>query len=184
MPSGSSHTETCQSNSTSGATSWSVLYLFTHMKSKKSKSWVHKAVFLSFKALGVQTPAAVPEDQRVPLARRTHSICHKGRSSRGGSIGLITPHLGLTVSMLIWKHLYRVFDPLTFLQVLQILDLYARVYEELMAIPVVKGRKTEKEKFAGGDYTTTVEAYISASGRAIQVISRNPQHFYCVEVLE
>lgn len=52
---------------------------------------------------------------------------------------------------------------------LQILDLYARVYEELMAIPVVKGRKTEKEKFAGGDYTTTVEAFISASGRAIQV---------------
>lgn len=38
-----------------------------------------------------------------------------------------------------------------------------------MAIPVVKGRKTEKEKFAGGDYTTTIEAFISASGRAIQV---------------
>lgn len=55
-------------------------------------------------------------------------------------------------------------------EVLQILDLYARVYEELMAIPVVKGRKTEKEKFAGGDYTTTVEAFISASGRAIQVL--------------
>lgn len=55
------------------------------------------------------------------------------------------------------------------LQVLQILDLYAQVYEELLAIPVVKGRKTEKEKFAGGDYTTTVEAFISASGRAIQV---------------
>ncbi|XP_050551490.1 bifunctional glutamate/proline--tRNA ligase isoform X15 [Spodoptera frugiperda] len=53
-------------------------------------------------------------------------------------------------------------------EVLQILDLYARVYEELMAIPVIKGRKTEKEKFAGGDYTTTVEAYIPASGRAIQ----------------
>ncbi|XP_062980145.1 bifunctional glutamate/proline--tRNA ligase isoform X2 [Elgaria multicarinata webbii] len=53
-------------------------------------------------------------------------------------------------------------------EVLQILDLYARVYEELLAIPVVKGRKTEKEKFAGGDYTTTIEAFISASGRAIQ----------------
>ncbi|XP_063040031.1 bifunctional glutamate/proline--tRNA ligase [Engraulis encrasicolus] len=53
-------------------------------------------------------------------------------------------------------------------EVLQILDLYARVYTDLMAIPVVKGRKTEKEKFAGGDYTTTVEAFISASGRAIQ----------------
>ncbi|XP_053315637.1 bifunctional glutamate/proline--tRNA ligase [Spea bombifrons] len=53
-------------------------------------------------------------------------------------------------------------------EVLQILDFYAGVYEELLAIPVVKGRKTEKEKFAGGDYTTTVEAFISASGRAIQ----------------
>ncbi|XP_059927480.1 bifunctional glutamate/proline--tRNA ligase isoform X7 [Gadus macrocephalus] len=53
-------------------------------------------------------------------------------------------------------------------EVMEILELYARVYEELLAIPVVRGRKTEKEKFAGGDYTTTVEAFISASGRAIQ----------------
>ncbi|XP_066583726.1 bifunctional glutamate/proline--tRNA ligase isoform X2 [Prorops nasuta] len=53
-------------------------------------------------------------------------------------------------------------------EVLVILDLYARVYEKLLAIPVVKGRKTEKEKFAGGDYTTTVEAFIDCSGRAIQ----------------
>lgn len=48
------------------------------------------------------------------------------------------------------------------------LDLYRGVYEDLLAIPVIKGRKTEKEKFAGGDYTTTVEAFISASGRGIQ----------------
>ncbi|ESO85454.1 hypothetical protein LOTGIDRAFT_154947 [Lottia gigantea] len=53
-------------------------------------------------------------------------------------------------------------------EVLTILELYARVYEDLLAIPVVRGKKTEKEKFAGGDFTTTVEAYISASGRAIQ----------------
>jgi bifunctional glutamyl/prolyl-tRNA synthetase len=46
--------------------------------------------------------------------------------------------------------------------------LYRKVYEELLAIPVVPGKKTEKEKFAGGDYTTTVEAYISVAGRAIQ----------------
>lgn len=52
---------------------------------------------------------------------------------------------------------------------MDILDLYRRVYEELLAIPVVPGRKTEKEKFAGGDYTTTVEAYIAQNGRAIQV---------------
>lgn len=53
-------------------------------------------------------------------------------------------------------------------EVYQILDLYAQVYTDLLAIPVIKGRKTEKEKFAGGDFTTTVEAFISASGRAIQ----------------
>uniref|UniRef100_A0A7G3AAD1 Bifunctional glutamate/proline--tRNA ligase n=1 Tax=Lutzomyia longipalpis TaxID=7200 RepID=A0A7G3AAD1_LUTLO len=53
-------------------------------------------------------------------------------------------------------------------EVYEILDLYAKVYTDLLAIPVVKGRKTEKEKFAGGEFTTTVEAFISASGRAIQ----------------
>ncbi|TGZ49279.1 Uncharacterized protein DBV15_03110 [Temnothorax longispinosus] len=53
-------------------------------------------------------------------------------------------------------------------EVLTILDMYARVYEELLAVPVIKGYKTEKEKFAGSDYTTTVEAFISTNGRAIQ----------------
>lgn len=48
------------------------------------------------------------------------------------------------------------------------LELYRRVYEELLAVPVIPGRKTENEKFAGGDMTTTVEAYINGSGRAIQ----------------
>ena len=54
-------------------------------------------------------------------------------------------------------------------QVTTILKLYQRVYEELLAIPVIPGRKTVKEKFAGGDYTTTIEAFVSASGRGIQV---------------
>lgn len=49
-----------------------------------------------------------------------------------------------------------------------ILDLYGQIYTDLLAIPVIKGRKTEKEKFAGGDFTTTIEVYINASGRAIQ----------------
>lgn len=53
-------------------------------------------------------------------------------------------------------------------EVLDILELYKQVYTDLLAIPVVKGRKTEKEKFAGGDFTTTVEAFVSASGRGIQ----------------
>ncbi|KAI9202618.1 uncharacterized protein BJ171DRAFT_512715 [Polychytrium aggregatum] len=53
-------------------------------------------------------------------------------------------------------------------EVLDILDLYRRVYEDLLAVPVVPGRKSEKEKFAGGLYTTTVEGFIPTSGRAIQ----------------
>ena len=53
-------------------------------------------------------------------------------------------------------------------EVLQILDLYARIYEDMLAVPVVKGRKTDKERFAGGLYTTTVEGYIPATGRGIQ----------------
>ncbi|EQL01122.1 hypothetical protein G6O67_000490 [Ophiocordyceps sinensis] len=53
-------------------------------------------------------------------------------------------------------------------EVLQILELYAGVYEQLLALPVVRGRKTEKEKFAGGYYTTTVEGYVPANGRGIQ----------------
>ncbi len=36
-------------------------------------------------------------------------------------------------------------------------------------VPVVKGKKTEVEKFAGGFYTTTVEAFIPATSRGIQV---------------
>ena len=53
-------------------------------------------------------------------------------------------------------------------EVLQILEWYAGVYEDLLAVPVIRGRKTEKEKFAGGLYTTTVEGYIPATGRGIQ----------------
>lgn len=53
-------------------------------------------------------------------------------------------------------------------EVYAILELYKQIYTDLLAIPVIKGRKTEKEKFAGGDFTTTVEAFISASGRGIQ----------------
>jgi prolyl-tRNA synthetase len=41
--------------------------------------------------------------------------------------------------------------------VLQILDFYAGVYQELLAVPVCKGKKSKKEQFAGALYTTTVE---------------------------
>ncbi len=44
---------------------------------------------------------------------------------------------------------------------------YADVYREMYAIPVLKGKKTDKEKFAGADYTLTVEAYLP-SGKSAQ----------------
>jgi len=48
------------------------------------------------------------------------------------------------------------------------LELYALVYEYCLALPVVRGTKTKAETFPGADYTTTVEAFIPATGRAIQ----------------
>ena len=53
-------------------------------------------------------------------------------------------------------------------EVLDVLDIYKRVYEELLCVPVVKGKKTEVEKLAGGYYTTTVEAFIPTTARGIQ----------------
>lgn len=41
------------------------------------------------------------------------------------------------------------------------------MYEDFLAIPVIKGIKTEGEKFPGGDFTTTVETIIPENGRAI-----------------
>jgi len=49
----------------------------------------------------------------------------------------------------------------------QMLNVYADFCEEVLAIPVVKGRKTEKEKFAGAEATYTIEALMH-DGKALQ----------------
>lgn len=51
-------------------------------------------------------------------------------------------------------------------EVWDMLDIYESMYEH-MAIPVFKGKKSEMEKFAGADMTTTVEI-MSKDGKAIQ----------------
>ncbi|WWD01051.1 proline-tRNA ligase [Kwoniella sp. B9012] len=53
-------------------------------------------------------------------------------------------------------------------EVMDILELYRKVYTDLLAVPVIPGKKSENEKFAGGDYTTTVEGFIPTTGRGIQ----------------
>lgn len=51
--------------------------------------------------------------------------------------------------------------------VLQGLESYRQVVEDVMAVPVIKGRKSSAEKFAGADMTTTIEA-LMPDGKALQ----------------
>ena len=50
---------------------------------------------------------------------------------------------------------------------LDMLNVYADIIENLLAIPVLRGKKTEKEQFAGADSTYTVETLMH-DGRALQ----------------
>lgn len=52
-------------------------------------------------------------------------------------------------------------------EVLDILEIYREVVEDYMAIPSVKGRKSDNEKFVGGDYTISLE-HLMPNGKAIQ----------------
>ena len=50
---------------------------------------------------------------------------------------------------------------------IQMLNLYADFCEEVLAIPVIKGQKTDKEKFAGAVATYTIESLMH-DGKALQ----------------
>jgi len=52
-------------------------------------------------------------------------------------------------------------------ETLKILDLYSEVCESVLAMPVVQGRKSESEKFAGALRTYSIEA-LMGDGRALQ----------------
>src|SRR6266581_4639550 len=53
-------------------------------------------------------------------------------------------------------------------EVMTILEIYRRLVEDQIAIPVLVGKKTEREKFKGAVYTTTLEAMMP-DGKAIQM---------------
>ncbi|KAG1738729.1 hypothetical protein EDB19DRAFT_1712875 [Suillus lakei] len=53
-------------------------------------------------------------------------------------------------------------------EVREILNLYRRLYEELLAVPVIPGIKSEKEKFSSALYSATIEGFIPSSGRGVQ----------------
>jgi len=52
-------------------------------------------------------------------------------------------------------------------EALQMHEIYARFAEDFMAMPVIKGSKTENERFAGADDTFTIEALMQ-DGKALQ----------------
>lgn len=56
----------------------------------------------------------------------------------------------------------------------QMLNIYADFCEKYLAIPMVKGRKTDKEKFAGAEATYTIEALMH-DGKALQ---SGTSHFF------
>jgi prolyl-tRNA synthetase len=49
----------------------------------------------------------------------------------------------------------------------KMLEVYAEICEDILAIPVVRGQKTEKEKFAGAKFTYTIESLMH-DGKALQ----------------
>lgn len=53
-------------------------------------------------------------------------------------------------------------------EVMKILDIYKKTVEEELAIPVITGKKSEKEKFVGAVYTTTMES-LMPDGKALQM---------------
>lgn len=59
-------------------------------------------------------------------------------------------------------------------ETIKMLNVYASICEEILAIPVVKGQKTEKEKFAGAKATFTIESLMH-DGKALQ--SGTSHHF-------
>ncbi len=63
-------------------------------------------------------------------------------------------------------------------EVYRILDFYQELVEDYLAIPVYRGRKSEGEKFAGADMTTTLEA-VMPNGRAVQMATSHHlgEHF-------
>jgi prolyl-tRNA synthetase len=53
-------------------------------------------------------------------------------------------------------------------EVMKILEIYKKTVEEELAIPVIIGKKSEKEKFVGAVYTTTMES-LMPDGKALQM---------------
>ena len=77
--------------------------------------------------------------------------------------------LFLRTSEFLWQegHTFHETDAEAAAEVDTMLGCYQELAEEWLAIPVIPGRKTESEKFAGAEYTLSIEAMMS-DGWALQ----------------
>ncbi|PZR81224.1 MAG: proline--tRNA ligase [Candidatus Aeolococcus gillhamiae] len=77
--------------------------------------------------------------------------------------------LFLRTTEFLWQegHTFHATDEEAAAEVDTMLECYRELAEEWLAIPVIKGRKTESEKFAGARYTLSIEAMMS-DGWALQ----------------
>ena len=55
-------------------------------------------------------------------------------------------------------------------EVADILEMYKKTIEEELAVPVITGKKSEKDKFVGAVYTNTLES-LMPDGKALQMLS-------------
>ena len=77
--------------------------------------------------------------------------------------------LFLRTAEFIWQegHTFHATDEETVEEVDRMLECYRALSEDWLAVPVIKGLKTEAEKFAGAKYTMSIEALMS-DGKALQ----------------
>jgi len=73
-------------------------------------------------------------------------------------------------------------------ETVQYLNEYKKLCEDLLAIPVITGKKSEKEKFAGAYYTLSIES-IMPDGKALQMgtshnLAQNFSKSFCIKFLD
>jgi hypothetical protein len=109
-------------------------------------------------AMGVQASSAVPAHQRVLMARGPHRFCYQGCDLYNHHsfllmglfstiVAAISTPFEITIAMIILFRLQAESDT----EVLEILDLYRQVYEDLLAIPVVKGKKVPLNSYVSNN---------------------------------
>lgn len=96
------------------------------------------------------------EDTRIFVARGSHCSCYPRRGRKGGSF--LIEVLEASKKLKSCFHVQHELIHISFLQALQMIRVYEKFAYEQAAIPVITGRKSRAETFAGASKTYTIEA--------------------------